>query len=258
MTQADDIHLMIQALADGELDAATALAIERRIAADPALARQYESMVSVKQAVESLPRPEVSDEFSARIAALAGAPPLTRAAVMTTRSLPRDWRALAASILVTAFVASGATYFITAPPPDADLASAIANDHRRSLLAASPVDVASSDRHTVKPWLDRHVGLSPPAVDLADKGFVLLGGRVEVVGGRAVPSLVYRHNEHLITLTAVHETIGRSALPAHLAAGGFDMIRWSGQGFSYWAISDMERAELDAFVAEFRSRVAQQ
>src|SRR5437868_8667372 len=86
----------------------------------------YESMVSVKQAVESLPRPEVSDEFSARIAALAGAPPLTRAAVMTTRSLPRDWRALAASILVTAFVASGATYFIAAPPPDADLASAIA------------------------------------------------------------------------------------------------------------------------------------
>ena len=52
MTQADDIHLMIQALTDGELDAATALAIERRIAADPALARQYESMVSVKQAVE--------------------------------------------------------------------------------------------------------------------------------------------------------------------------------------------------------------
>ena len=72
---------------DGELDAATALDIERRIAADPALARQYESMVSVKQAVESLPRPEVSDEFSARIAALAGAPPLDTAGAHLLRSV---------------------------------------------------------------------------------------------------------------------------------------------------------------------------
>jgi anti-sigma factor RsiW len=258
MTQMEDIHLLIQALVDGELDAATALDVERRIAADPALARHHESMAAVKKAVENLPRPQVSDEFSARIAALAGPQPQAKPDPAAGRLPPRDWRALAASILVTALVASGATYLVTAPSPDAELALSIAGDHRRSLLAQSPVDIASSDRHTVKPWLDAHVGLSPPAVDMADKGFTLIGGRVEVVETRAVPSLVYRHNEHLITLVAIPLSSSRSEAPVHLASGGFGMIRWSGQGFSFWAISDMERAELDLFVAEFRTRVAQQ
>ena len=49
---------------------------------------------------------------------------------------------------------------------------AVASGHRRSLLATSPVDVVSSDRHTVKPWLDARLGLSPPAPDLAKEGFV--------------------------------------------------------------------------------------
>src|SRR5690348_15526408 len=105
MTEAGDIHLLIQALADGELDAATALDVERRVAADPALAREYESMVEVKKAVERLPRPQVSEDFAARIAALAGPRSGTRATAASPR---REWRALAASILVTAFVASGA------------------------------------------------------------------------------------------------------------------------------------------------------
>jgi anti-sigma factor RsiW len=258
MTETDDIHLLIQALVDGELDAATALDVERRIASDPVLARHYESLLAVKTAVENLPRPELSDEFAARIAALAGPHPLPAPILLARRPFGRDWRALAASIVVTALVASGTTYLITVPSPEAELALAIANDHRRSLLAASPVDIASSDRHTVKPWLDARVGLSPPAVDMADKGFVLLGGRVEVVGDRAVPSLVYRHKEHFITLFAIPEPSSRREEPVHLASGGFGMIRWAGEGFSYWAISDMERTALDAFVAEFRSHIARQ
>ena len=258
MKHSDDVHLLIQALVDGELDAATALELERRVATDPALAGYYASMVRVKEAVESLPRPEVSDEFSARIAALA-APQLSAKPSPVAQRLPRrDWRALAASILVTALVASGTTYFVAVPPPHADLALAIASDHRRSLLAASPVDIASSDRHTVKPWLDARVGLSPPAVDMADKGFALVGGRVEVIDDRAVPSLVYRHNEHLITLVAIPMGDAGGQSPERLAAGGFGMVHWAGEGFSYWAISDMEPAELNIFVAEFRRRVMQQ
>ncbi len=258
MTQPGDVHLLIQALVDGELDAATALEIERRIATDPSLARHYASMVAVKKAVEDLPRPEISDEFSARIAAMAAPPLSAKPSPVAWHLPPHDWRALAASIVVTALVASGATYFVAAPSPDTGLASAIAGDHRRSLLAASPVDIASSDRHTVKPWLDARVGLSPPAVDMADKGFMLVGGRVEVMDDRAVPALVYRHNQHLVTLVALPMANARSQAPEHLAAGGFGMIRWAGEGFSYWAISDMERAELEVFVAEFRRRVAQQ
>ncbi|TGW04993.1 anti-sigma factor, partial [Mesorhizobium sp. M2D.F.Ca.ET.145.01.1.1] len=64
----EGIRLMIHALVDGELDAAAALAVERRIAADPRLAAEHARIVALRGAVSRLPRPEVSDAFLARIA----------------------------------------------------------------------------------------------------------------------------------------------------------------------------------------------
>jgi anti-sigma factor RsiW len=257
MTGPDDIELILQALADGELDAATALDMERRIAADADLAHRYETVLAVKNAVQRLPRPTVSDAFRIRIAGLPGnraeqKPPPARVETRTDR------RALAASIIISALLASSATYLATAPSSQDEVASLITADHRRSLLAASPVDVASSDRHTVKPWLASRLGVSPPAPDLAAQGFALIGGRVEVLGERAVPALAYRHREHLITLIAIPETDGQTRAPEFLASGGFGLVRWSGNGFAYWAISDTERAQLEAFVDAFRAATARE
>jgi anti-sigma factor RsiW len=249
-----DLRLLLHALVDGELDAATALGLERRIAEDPELAAEHARIVALQGAINRLPQPEVSEALQARVAAL-GAPRQT--AVRPTRFRSFDWRAMAASILVTAVLASGTTYW-AAMPVAPDLAQDIASGHRRSLLAASPVDVASSDRHTVKPWLDARVGLSPPAVDLAKDGFKLLGGRVEVVGDRAVPALVYQHYEHLITLVAAPQQADTKAVPVatDLSAGGFALVHWTDGAFSYWAISDTERPELRDFVARFRAAIA--
>jgi anti-sigma factor RsiW len=290
----EGIRLMIHALVDGELDAAAALAVERRIAADPSMAVEHGRILALHAAVSRLPQPPVSDAFRARIAAIGataaaqpaqdetaeprpgmpsalpgqiradqvhGAPSRdaqTRPA-QARPALPRarrsgsyDWRALAASILVSAVLASGATQWVVSNDASDDVAAAIASSHRRSLLATSPIDVVSSDRHTVKPWLDARVGVSPPAPDLAQDGYALIGGRVEVIAGRPVPALVYRHREHLNTLVAEPQQSGGSAVPADLSAGGFSLVHWSDGAFSYWAISDMERPELDDFVARFR------
>ena len=94
--------------------------------------------------------------------------------------------------------------------------------------------------------------MSPPAPDLAQNGYALIGGRVEVISGRPVPALVYRHREHLITLVAEPQQGGSTTQPEDLSSGGFSMVHWSDGAFSYWAISDMERPELDDFVARFR------
>ena len=114
-----------------------------------------------------------------------------------------DWRQMAASIALTAVLASGATQWLTTADNGSDsFAVAVANGHRRSLLAATPVDIVSSDRHTVKPWLDGRIGVSPAAPDMAKDGYALIGGRVEVIGDKPMPALVYRHHEHLITLAS--------------------------------------------------------
>lgn len=270
--------LMIHALVDGELDAAAVLALERRIAADPDLAAEHSRISGLRSAVKTLPKPAISEAFLERIAALGeaapevdAAPPRPASAVQTRstrlRTRPRasrsvrdfgsfEWRAMAASIVVSAVLASGATQWIMARNTSDSFAVALASDHRRSLLATSPVDVLSSDRHTVKPWLNARLGLSPPAPDLAKEGFALIGGRVEVIGNRPVPALVYRHNEHLITLVAEPQNGGAATDPTDISAGGFFIVKWSDPAFAYWAISDMERPELDDFVARFRAAAA--
>ncbi|RWF28318.1 anti-sigma factor, partial [Mesorhizobium sp.] len=112
-------------------------------------------------------------------------------------------------------------------------------------------------RHTVKPWLDGRIGVSPAAPDLAKDGYALLGGRVEVIGDRPMPALVYRHHEHLITLVAAPRQNEAKSMPVadDLSAGGFLLVHWTDDAFSYWAISDAERPALDDFVARFRAAV---
>jgi anti-sigma factor RsiW len=283
----EGIKLMIHALVDGELDAAAALAVERRIAAEPRLAAEHARLIALRDAFSRMPRPDVSDAFRARIAGIAipateqqggdekartdptlAAPRLiagtggsqkpaaarsrTGPSSMARRFGSYDWRALAASIMISAVLASGATQWVMINGAADGAAAAIASGHRRSLLAASPIDIVSSDRHTVKPWLDARIGVSPPAPDLAQDGFALIGGRVEVLADRPVPALVYRHREHLITLVAEPQQGAGITEPRDLSSGGFSMVHWSDGAFSYWAISDMERPELDDFVTRFR------
>ncbi|TPI59184.1 anti-sigma factor [Mesorhizobium sp. B3-1-3] len=281
-----DMKLMIHALVDGELDAAAALAVERRMAADPELAAEHARLVALRGALANVPRPAISDDFLARIAAIAeGKDPEVAEAtqvedvkVDAQPSVPQqqqgqviamrpraarwfnsfDWRQMAASIALTAFLASGATQWLTTADNEADsFAVAVANGHRRSLLAATPVDIVSSDRHTVKPWLDGRIGVSPPAPDMAKDGYALLGGRVEVIGDRPMPALVYRHHEHLITLVAAPRQNEAKSVPVadDLSAGGFLLVHWTDDAFSYWAISDAERPALDDFVARFRAAI---
>lgn len=280
-----DMKLMIHALVDGELDAAAALAVERRIAADPELVAEHARIVALRAAVASMPRPVVSDDFLSRIAAIgkaAGADEVSAAQADTetmeqppsaqrqqgkvVEMRPRaparrfgsfDWRQMAASIVLTAFLASGATQWLMVDNAPDSFAVAVANGHRRSLLAAAPVDIVSSDRHTVKPWLDGRIGVSPPAPDMAKDGYALLGGRVEVIGDKPMPALVYRHHEHLITLVAAPRQNEAKSVPVadDLSAGGFLLVHWTDDAFSYWAISDAERPALDDFVARFRAAV---
>lgn len=263
MTDADglpmeraDLILLINALIDGELDAATALALERRIAADRSLAAEHARITALKAAVGRLPRPAISSAFQARIAALGAGEETAARSVTPRRSF--DWRLMAASIVLTAFLASSATYWVIPRAAPPSIADAVAGLHRQALLAASPTDIPSSDRHSVKPWLDQRIGVSPPAVDLSENGFTLLGGRVDVIAGAPVPALVYRFNEHLITLVAIPRQQGAADASAAvpLSADGFNLVHWTDSPFSYWATSDMEKDELDNFVARFRVKAA--
>src|SRR5262249_56479006 len=238
-----DPRLLVHAYVDGELDPANALEVERQIAGDPALAAERERIEALRRATaERLPRESAPADLARRIEVALGLRPRPARAA----SHP-SWRALAASVAVAAFLGSGATWLALSPAPtDADMAVA---NHVRALMAPQPVDVGSSDRHTVKPWFNGRIPAAPRVVDLASEGFPLVGCRIAVIGHTPVPTLVYRRRQHLISLSEI--PAGR-AMPAGQIAG-YNIVSWSDGGVAYLAVSDVAAADLNAFAKAFRA-----
>jgi anti-sigma factor RsiW len=246
----EESTLTIHAYLDGELDPINALAVERRMATDSALAAECERMESLQRLMhEHLPRKAPPPGLRMRVETAVG---LRRPGVRLAHR-QFSWRALAASIAVTAVVASGSTSMLLAPSQSNSIRDGIIDAHLRSLMAPQPIDVASSDQHTVKPWFNGRIPESPRVVDLAKEEFPLVGGRIDVVGEIPVPTLVYGHRKHLISLTAVPDPGHAISVPVLSASHGYNTYRWAENGVAYWAVSDVASADLDKFAELFRT-----
>jgi anti-sigma factor RsiW len=117
--------------------------------------------------------------------------------------------------------------------------------HIRSLLQDSPIQVASSDAHTVKPWFAGRVDFAPDVKDLAVEGFPLLGGRLDYVGDRRVGALVYRRRLHVVNVFTWAAPSLEDAPPKLTTKNGYNLLAWSKTGVTYWAISDLDAPELE-------------
>jgi anti-sigma factor RsiW len=232
--------LLTHAALDGELDAAGMLDFENRLAANASLAAEYARLKTLREVMHrELVKPVAPPALRQRIAAMAvpsAAPRVARA----------PWRAMAASAILAAGLGSASTWVALRPAiEDTNLAGTLVADHKRGLLSGQPADVASSDRHTVKPWFATRFALAPKVVDLGPQGFPLAGGRIDIIAGAPVPVLIYRHNEHFISLTALPAQ-GPPPAGAFVVAG-YSVQVWRDGGTEYWAISDIDPAELANF-----------
>ena len=244
----DDANLLVHAYVDGELDPAHALELERQLAGDPALAAQRAGVEALQRLIrEQLPREPAPHALARRIEAGIGVPQASR------RPPQPSWRALAASVALAAFVASGSTWFALRPGPTATVADMVVANHLRALMAPQPIDVASSDQHTVKPWFDGRIPVSPRVVDLSQQGFPLVGGRIDVIGRVPVPTLVYRRRQHVISLSSVPSNASAILEAVPHAIAGYNIVSWTDGGLTYWAVSDVAPADLDSFAKDFRA-----
>jgi anti-sigma factor RsiW len=241
-----DDRLLLNAYVDGELDPAHALEFEQRLAADPALAAAHARLVALRGAIAArVPREQASPQLRRRVAALA----------RPQRASP-GWRALAASVAVAFVAGSALTYAVRdfgAGAPG-ELPPVLVASHLRALMASQPFDVASSDRHTVKPWFNGKIPESPRVVDLSSQGFELVGGRIDVIDLVPVPTLVYKRRLHVISLTALPTKLGASP-PRTI--DGYNIVDWTDGNLTYWAVSDLAAPELEDFARAFRAGEAE-
>lgn len=248
----DHAVLMINAYLDGELDAAAALSVEQQMAADAGLRAEYDRLMALRGAIAThLPREPASESFRNRIAAIATNP-------AEDAGLPRRrfsaWQ-MAASVALALLLGSGGTYLGLQHDWQSAEFRAVVAAHQRALLADQPFDIASADTHTVKPWFDENLALSPQVIDLSGAGFTLIGGRIDTVSGQTIPTLVYRRRGHIISVMAFPVAGSRDigAPAAGDSRDGYAVLTWNGQDFRFMAVSDIRRDELASFVAVWRS-----
>jgi anti-sigma factor RsiW len=235
---------LVHAYIDGELDLITTLSIEEKIAADPKLAAERDRIIALRDAVQqNLPRDPIPPALQRRIEKAIG---------LRQETSHPTWRALAASVALAVLVTSSSTFLLLDPKTPQTMEDAVVAGHIRALMAPQPADVASTERHTVKPWFNGRVAEAPHVADLANAEFPLIGGRVDVVGGRPVPTLVYGRRKHIISLTAV-PTAAKTSGPIVSVDNGYNIVQWVTNGISYWAVSDVSASDLGEFARLFRA-----
>ena len=230
---------LLQAYCDGALDPATAAEFERRMTSDASMRARHDQIMALRGALRALHQDAAPPDLLTRV----------MSAVDAERSQQkgRSWQAIAAAALIGAVLAGSVMLTIDRNNARHDIARQVVASHIRGLLAPQPFDVASSDRHTVKPWFTTRIPESPQVVDLAPQGFVLAGGRVDVIGRDPVATIVYRHAAHTVSLTTLRPG---QTLPVETVAG-YNVRSWSDRDFTYVAISDLPNDDLESFERAF-------
>ena len=116
----------------------------------------------------------------------------------------------------------------------------------RATASDRVIAVASSDQHTVKPWLSARLDYSPPVPLVDDTGFHLVGGRLDALDGRTVATLVYRYRDHVVDVF-VRPATGGAADAAPRTVRGFNVIQVGGAAMEWTIVSDVSVDTLQAF-----------
>lgn len=242
---------MLDAFVDGELDAATASEFAAHIATCAACASLHGQRIALRTAL--------------RVPALRDAAPkalradilrhMEREATARPRSrIERGWQVL---LLAGACAMAGAFggWWIAQPPGPELMPEIAVARHVASLHPQGPrIDVASSDRHTVRPWFQGRLDFAPDVRDVSADGFELVGGRIERLAASPAAAIVYRLRNHTIEVFSWRAPAAGRSDERAATIRGFNVATWNEGDLAYAVVSDMDHVEMARFVAAFRRR----
>ncbi len=244
MRECERVRERLDAYLDGELDSSRAAELEAHLAtcrdcaaaldahrklqgAIRALAPYHVAPAALRQRASDLVKPRPAGRRRVTLAVWQLAMLLTGAAAVPVASL----------MLAPVLIGQGV---------DAAVPVALVDAHLRSLRPDRLVEVASTDRHTVKPWFAGKLDFSPPVQDLAEAGFKLTGGRVDYVENRAVAVLVYQRRQHIINVFIWPDAGSAARMkPVDVDVNGYHALGWRAGEMAFWAVSDLSMPELE-------------
>lgn len=283
----NDARLLLQASADGELGAGDALRLEQHLTQCAACTAQLAHLRELRTVLRAhAPYHRAGPALRARLnTALdaAQAAPAQQAAGFGVAAAPSGsggawWQRMrryfewgpaanaAMAALTVATLGVGMVQYALSDGSGPTVEGEMVSSHVRALLSGHTIDVASSDRHTVKPWFNGRIDYAPSVRELAPQGFPLVGGRLDYVHGQLVAVLVYRRNQHPIDVFVLPSRTadkpdskpavgpGRSQAPARIEARqGYQLAIWESDGMRYAAITDASADDLLRFTQAWRA-----
>ena len=264
----EDVERLAEAYADGELALEGTLALEAHVHQCGTCTARLGQIRALKDALQTVPYFRAPEALATRVRT-------TVANVVAPAPSRSFWRArgwqpwlVSAASLAVVSLALVAVLRQRAASADDVTTEAVIEGHVRSLMGDHLMDIASTDRHTVKPWFAGRVDFSPTVVDLVNDGFPLVGGRLDfapavtdfkdrgfsLIGGRLdyvenhpVAAIVYKRREHVINVFVWPQAGGSPSHVTRSDARGYHVISWTRDGVAVWIVSDLALAELDDF-----------
>ena len=265
---------LIDGYLDGELDPIASQAIEQHLRECHNCDQAYKTHGSLIRAIgNATPYFKASAELRERIQSslrkettgdpvrngVRGAQVLFHKREREPRSIlsetPWNWLGLAAALIFAAIIIFNVVPRLQRPGADQFLVTQLIASHVRSLMANHLTDVASSDQHTVKPWLDAKLDFAPPVVDLSSEGFPLVGGRLDYLDNRPVAALIYQRRKHFINLFVWPTGADTARSTKAMTREGYQLLHWKDSDFNYWAVSDVNEKELQEFKQLFEEQI---
>jgi len=242
----NDASRLLGAFADGETGGRQSRAIRRHLATCPACAAQHEQLTALRARVRAeVPRYSAPPALRAKV--LASLDDARRAE--PTRASER-WRWLAGGVLAGC-AATVLAWFVGTTlltlRENHDIAVEAVTSHVRATLGNHLIQVASSNQHTVKPWLSARLDYSPPVPDMQQEGFTLVGGRIDYLDQRPVATLVYRIRDHNVDVFVWPDS-SRIRPSAIRAIRGINVAHAIGAQMEWLAVSDVSPDVLASFV----------
>jgi anti-sigma factor RsiW len=238
----DERNKQLDLYLDGELPSSEAGSLTIHVRECPACAAAMLERVQLKRSVQMAgkryaPSSQLRSKITKQVSTRSG-----------VRNVSR-WRLVlvpALAVLVAAILLS--SYLERERAAQRRVYSELADLHVATLASSTPVDVLSTDRHTVKPWFQGKIPFTFNLPELAGSNFTLLGGRVFYLEQTPGAHLIYQIRKHEISVFILPERMGEMQRGSSGAvdALSFQMDSWTKNGLRYFVVGDASADDIRA------------
>jgi len=232
---------------DGEIPEGEMRTFDAHVRSCPSCSGDALTRVKMKRSIQAAGRRYTpSAEFRKRMQ--------KKIAPKPQRSFGLRWMLAAAAAVILVGGTLTSAYLVSRPGRD-QVFSEIADLHVATLASSSPVDVISTDRHTVKPWFQGKIPFAFNLPELQNSEFSLLGGRMTYLDQTPGAHLIYDVRKHHISVFVFQERSLAARLDENPVSKKqpFNVETWSQAGLRYFVIGDASAADIDSLAKLFKT-----